>query len=170
MIESLNSINFFLYYIVIKKQNIMDQNNTPKFKVGNIIKYFGDIYEITEIRPYGYDVKVIESNDPEDAKTGISFNGEQDMTLVSEKKVERKFYPVFRIDICFTGYAMHYILIGAESVNDLIAHIHDILNDDDLDYGGSIDYLASDTSRFEEVRNMYTDKPYVILDSYSYYE
>lgn len=85
--------------------------------------------------------------------------------------MEKKFYPVFSVDICFTGYAMHYVLIGAESVEDLIAHIHDILTDNDLDYGtGSIDELAYETSRFEEVKNMYTDKPYVVLDRYSYYE
>ena len=85
--------------------------------------------------------------------------------------MEKKFYPVFSVDICFTGYAMHYVLIGAESVEDLIAHIHDILTDNDLAYGtGSIDELAYETSRFEEVKNMYTDKPYVVLDRYSYYE
>ena len=85
--------------------------------------------------------------------------------------MEKKFYPVFSVDICFTGYAMHYVLIGAESVEDLIAHIHDILTDNDLAYGtGSIDELVSETSRFEEVKNMYTNKPYVVLDRYSYYE
>ena len=85
--------------------------------------------------------------------------------------MEKKFYPVFSVDICFTGYAMHYVLIGAESVEDLIAHIHDILTDNDLDYGTvSVDELACETSRFEEVKNMYTDKPYIVLDRYSYYE
>ena len=152
------------------KQNIIW---TPKFKVGNIIKYFGDIYEITGINQYGYDVNVIEYRDQEDVKTGLGRNVEHIMEFIAEhrEKKEKKFYPVFRIDICFTGYAMHYVLVGAESVNDLIAHIHDILKDDDLDYGAeSVDELALETSRFEEVKDMYTDKPYVILDSFSYYE
>ena len=145
---------------------------TPKFKIGNVIKYFGDIYEITGINQYGYDVSVIEYRDQEDVKTGLGRNVEHIMELIAEhREKEKKFYPVFRIDICFTGYAMHYVLVGAESVNDLIAHIHDILKDDDLDYGmPSVDELASETSRFEEVKNMYTDKPYTVLDSYSYYE
>lgn len=145
---------------------------TPKFKVGNVIKYFGDIYEITGINQYGYDVNAIEYRDQEDVKTGLGRNVEHVMELIGEyREKEKKFYPVFRIDICFTGYAMHYVLVGAESVDDLIAHIHDILKDDDLDYGmASVDELSSETSRFEEVKNMYTDKPYTVLDSYSYYE
>lgn len=146
---------------------------TPKFKVGNIIKYFGDIYEITGINQYGYDVNVIEYSDQEDVKTGLGRNVEHIMELISERREnkEKKFYSVFRIDICFTGYAMHYILVGAQSVDDLIAHIHDFLTDDDLDYGTeSVDELALETSRFEEVKNMYTDKPYIVLDSFSYYE
>ncbi|MBQ3416066.1 MAG: hypothetical protein IJH39_12190 [Clostridia bacterium] len=152
------------------KQNIIW---TPKFKVGNIIKYFGDIYEITGINQYGYDVNVIEYRDQEDVKTGLGRNVEHIMEFIAEhrEKKEKKFYPVFRMDVCFTGYAMHYILVGAENVGDLIAHIHNFLTDDDLDYGAeSVDELALETSRFEEVKDMYTDKPYVILDSFSYYE
>ena len=146
---------------------------TPKFKVGNVIKYFSDIYEITGINQYGYDVNVIEYRDQEDVKTGLGRNVEHIMELISEhrEKKEKKFYPVFRIDVCFTGYAMNYVLVGAENMDDLIAHIHDIFTDNDLDYGtASVDELASETSRFEEVKNMYTDNPYVILDSFSYYE
>lgn len=152
------------------KQNIIW---TPKFKVGNVIKYFGDIYEITGINQYGYDVNVIEYRDQEEVKTGLGRNVEHIIELISERreKKEKKFYPVFRIDVCFSGYAMDYVLVGAESMDDLIAHIHDILTDDDLDYGtASVDELASETSRFEEVKNMYTDKPYTVLDSFSYYE
>lgn len=152
------------------KQNIIW---TPKFKVGNVIKYFGDIYEITGINQYGYDVNAIEYRDQEEVKTGLGRNVEHIMEFIAEhhENKEKKFYPVFRIDVCFTGYAMDYVLVGAESLDDLIAHIHDILTDDDIDYGtASVDELASETSRFEEVKNMYTDKPYTVLDSYSYYE
>lgn len=153
----------------------MKQNHTPKFKVGNIIKYQGDTYQIMGISDWGYDVFAIDFTDPEETKTGIGFSQEPVMEFIfSEpfKKKEKKLYPVFRIDVCFMGYAIHYVLVGAESVNDLIAHIHNILTDNDLYcYGiGSVDELASETSRFEEVKNMYTDKPYTVLDSYSYYE
>lgn len=151
----------------------MKQNHTPMFKVGNIIKYQGDTYQIMGISNWGYDVLAIDFTDPEETKTGIGFSQEPVMEFISEtfKKKEKKFYQVFRIDICFTGYAMDYVLVGAESVDDLIAHIHDFLTDDDLDYGTeSVDELALETSRFEEVKDMYTDKPYVVLDSFSYYE
>ena len=151
----------------------MKRNHTPKFNVGNIIKYQGDTYQIMGISDWGYDVLAINFTDDEETKTGIGFSQEPVMEFISEtfKKKEKKFYPVFRIDICFTGYAMHYILVGAQSVDDLIAHIHDILTDDDLDYGtASVDELVLETSRFEEVKDTYTDKPYVVLDSYSYYE
>jgi len=144
-----------------------------KFKEGNIIKYRGDTYQIMRLNDWGYDVFAIDFTDPEETCTGIGLSQEPVMEFISEtfKKKEKKFYPVFRIDVCFSGYAMHYVLVGAESIDDLIAHIHDILTDDDLDYdAASVDYLASEASRFEEVKNMYTDNPYVILDSYSYYE
>lgn len=84
-------------------------------------------------------------------------------------KQTNKMYPVFRVDICFTGYAINYALIGAESIQDLIAHIHDIFTEDDMDYGyGSVDEITE--SRIEEVKGLYTNNPYIILDSYAYYE
>lgn len=80
-----------------------------------------------------------------------------------------KMYPVFRVDICFTSYAMHYVLVGAESKEDLLVHKHDIFTDTDLDYGtGSVDEITD--VRVEEVKGLYTDNPYTQLDHYSYYE
>lgn len=55
--------------------------NKNKFKIGNRIKYKGDIYRITGINSWGYDVHVIEYTDPEDVKTGIGFCAENDMEL-----------------------------------------------------------------------------------------
>ena len=57
---------------------------TPKFKVGNVIKYFGDIYEITGINQYGYNVNVIEYRDQEDVKTGLGRNVEHIMEFIAE--------------------------------------------------------------------------------------
>jgi len=144
-----------------------------KFNIGNIIKYKGDIYKITGISNWGYDVSVVEYSDSEEIKTGIGFCMDSEIKLMPNYKpgVTKKVYPVFRIDICFTGYAIHYILVGAASVEDLIDHIHEFLSDNDIDFGcGSVDELVSETSRFEEVKNMYTDKPYTIIDSYAYFE
>lgn len=50
-----------------------------KFKIGNRIKYRGDIYRIIGINDWGYDVHVIEYTNPEDVKTGIGFCVENDM-------------------------------------------------------------------------------------------
>lgn len=144
-----------------------------KFNIGNIIKYKGDIYKITGINNYGYDVSVVEYSDPEEIKTGIGFCMDSEIKLLSNYKdgVIKKVYPVFRIDICFIDYAIHYILVGAVSVEDLIDHIHEFLTDNDINFScGRVDKLVSETSRFEEVKNMYTDKPYTIIDSYSYVE
>lgn len=52
-----------------------------KFKVGDRIKYRGDIYKITNINFWGYDVFPIEYTDPYDVKTGIGFIAENNMEL-----------------------------------------------------------------------------------------
>ena len=144
-----------------------------KFNIGNIIKYKDDIYKITGISNLGYDVSAIEYSDPEEIKTSIGFCMDSEIKLLLNYKtgVRKKVYPVFKIDICFSSYAIHYILVGAVSVEDLIDHIHEFLSDNDINFGcGRVDKLVSETSRFEEVKNMYTDKPYTIIDSYSYVE
>lgn len=107
----------------------MKQNHTPMFKVGNIIKYQGDTYQIMGISNWGYDVLAIDFTDPEETKTGIGFSQEPVMEFISEtfKKKEKKFYPVFRIDACFYGYAIEDIYIGAVDKDDLVNHLKDIL-------------------------------------------
>ncbi len=52
-----------------------------KFNIGDRIKYRGDIYKITSITDWGYDVLVEEFTDPEDVKTGIGFAAEENMEL-----------------------------------------------------------------------------------------
>lgn len=80
-----------------------------------------------------------------------------------------KQYAVFRIDICFTGYAIDYVLVGAESIEDLLAHMHEIFEENEIDYGTtSVDEITSD--RIKEVKGLFTNTPYIKLDSYRYYE
>lgn len=165
----------------------MNQNITkrpPKFRIGNIVKYRGDIYLINGFNNFDYDVRAIDFTDEEEVKTGIGFGVENSMEFLYDtldefikstldeyqNKDKKKMYPVFRVDVCFTGYALEYKLIGAESKDDLIAHISDIFTDDDIDCNGSVKRLVSDTSRFEEVKGLYTDTPYKVLDTYAYYE
>lgn len=53
--------------------------------------------------------------------------------------MEKEFYPVYSVNVCFEDYEMYYVLVGAESEEDLIEHIFDVfpdtvrpLNEDDL--------------------------------------
>ena len=67
---------------------------------------------------------------------------------------------------------MEYKLIGAKNVKDLRQHIKAIVSD----YGLSEEELSvletgkRDADRIVRMKNVYTDKPYQILDSFSYYE
>ena len=150
---------------------------TPKFKVGNVIKYFGDIYEITGINQYGYDVSVIEYRDQEDVKTGLGRNVEHIMELIVEyrENKEKKFYPVFRVDVCFSGYAMEDVYIGAVDKDDLVNHLKDILTgfwkeDNPTDEDEYIKEIIEEDYRIKEIDHMFTDNPYTIIESCSYYE
>ena len=94
--------------------------------------------------------------------------------MENKKNMEnKKFYPVFSVDVCFASYAIEYKLIGAKNVKDLRQHIKAIVSD----YGLSEEELSvletggkRDAYRIVKMKNVYTDKPYQILDSFSYYE
>lgn len=83
-------------------------------------------------------------------------------------------YKVFCIDICFACYAQNYILVGGNSKADVIEHLEEIVENS----GNDISYLyevIDDISnigigRVEEVKNLYTDKPYIVLKNFAYYE
>ena len=86
---------------------------------------------------------------------------------------DKKLYPVFRVDVCFTSYAMEYKLIGAKNVKDLRQHIKAILSDAGIINEEELSVLETgkrDSFRFVKMKNVYTDKPYKILDSFAYYE
>jgi hypothetical protein len=43
--------------------------------------------------------------------------------------MEKEFYPVYSVNVCFEDYEMYYVLVGAESEEDLIEHIFDVFPD-----------------------------------------
>ena len=77
-----------------------------------------------------------------------------------------KMYQVYSVDTCFTEYAMEYQLIGAESVDDLIAHLGDFIQ-----YKKDRKRIENEREwRIREIPHLYTDVPYKGLDSFGYYE
>ena len=88
--------------------------------------------------------------------------------------MKKKYYPIFKIDVCFSPYAIDYILVGAKDVDDLIAHIKtDAIEGIDLtdDYIYSFSNLKTDyDGRIKVMDNSFTDKPYVVLGEFRYYE
>lgn len=86
----------------------------------------------------------------------------------------KNMYKVYRIDICFTCYARNYILVGGNSKADVIEHLEEIVENS----GNDIDYLYEEIDsllnigigRVEKVKNLYTDKPYIVLENFAYYE
>ena len=79
---------------------------------------------------------------------------------------EKKVFPVFSVDVCFDPYSMSQILVGAESVEDLIKNLKPIVR-----YKKDRDKISKEREwRIVKVPNLYTDKPYEVLDRYSYYE
>lgn len=79
--------------------------------------------------------------------------------------MEKKYYQVFSIDVCDMTYAMDYCLIGAESVDDLLAHWEEIFNEP-LSLGEAV----ASKERITLIEDMFTTTPYKIIDRYSYYE
>ena len=82
---------------------------------------------------------------------------------------EKKYYPVFSVDVCFDAYAMNEILVAAESRDDLIAHLVCM---EFLNYISAEDKkrLVDDYWRINKVPNLFSDKPYMKLEEYAYYE
>ena len=87
------------------------------------------------------------------------------------KKMIDKRYSVFKIDICLKSYAIHYVYVGAENIDDLYCHLEDILKGYGLDKYEIVDIMSdSDIDRIKKIDGLYTDKPYVVLDSVYYSE
>ena len=78
-------------------------------------------------------------------------------------------YQVYSVDTCFSEYAMEYVLVGAESENDLISHLGDFIQ-----YKKDVKRIIKDQEdgvcRIREIENLFTDVPYTVLDCFGYYE
>lgn len=108
---------------------------------------------------------------------------------------EKKLYQVFSIDVCLTTYAIDYVYVGAESIEDIREHFKDIFPDEEIEVCeytkdeypdneiGDIVYepqytddeveeifSSSQFPRIAPVKDLYTTTPYRILDSIAYYE
>lgn len=105
----------------------------------------------------------------------------------------KKYYQVFKIDTSFRDYEADYKYAGAESKEDLIQHIREIFPDDvdivtegdledypDKELGDEIRFpwfsdkqfkdICTQKYRIERIKNLYTDKPYTVIDSFGYIE
>lgn len=88
--------------------------------------------------------------------------------------MEKELYPVFCVDVCFASYAMDYKLIGAKSREDLIENFDwadgniDIF--DEFTFEEAMGHMKVEDFRIKQIEGLYTDTPYKVLDSYSYYE
>lgn len=89
--------------------------------------------------------------------------------------MEKELYPVFCVDVCFASCAMDYKLIGAKSREDLIENFDwadgniDIF-EESFTFEEAMDHMKGEDFRIKQIEGLYTDTPYKILDSYSYYE
>ena len=78
---------------------------------------------------------------------------------------EKKYYPVFSVDVCFESCAMEVMLVGAENKSDLVKHLKPLMHKDDFKK------VSKERAwRITLIPSLFTDKPYEALDRYSYYE
>ena len=76
-------------------------------------------------------------------------------------------YPVYELDLYFSDWGMHNVLIGAKSKQDLRRH----LSPDDLGLTKrEYNELWKKSWRVRKVDELFTDKPYVRLCTYYYSE
>ena len=76
--------------------------------------------------------------------------------------------PVFELDTYFDTYGMQYLLVGAESREDIVSHLSEIFGDDyDED---AAKRLKREKWRIKKVEGLFTDTPYKILTGYTYIE
>lgn len=77
-----------------------------------------------------------------------------------------KMYQVYSVDTYFDSYGITYELVGAESKEDLIAHLGDFIQ-----YKKDRKRIESESEwRIKEIPHMFTDVPYEVIDSFGYYE
>lgn len=88
-----------------------------------------------------------------------------------------KHYQVFRVNVCTSDWAIDYVLIGGESVDDVAANLKEAFSL--IDKKGKKHYYEQNRvkrvveekdRRIKPVENLYTTTPYKILDRYAYSE
>lgn len=89
----------------------------------------------------------------------------------------KKMYQVFEVSVCFTSYAIDYVLIGAKDKDDLLAHIDDWYDDEEFfslrpgeDAETLMNLIKTNEHVVKAIDNLYTDVPYTVLNRFSYYE
>ena len=85
--------------------------------------------------------------------------------------MEKKYYPLFSVDVCTMTCAMDYRLVGAESPEDLLAHWDEVFENVtliDFENDDPVDIKRLD--RITPIPDAYTTTPYKVIDGYSYYE
>ena len=76
--------------------------------------------------------------------------------------MEKKYYPLFSVDVCTMSYAMDYRLVGAESPEDLLAHWDEVF--------GNTPVEIKSLDRITPIPDAYTTTPYKVIDGYGYCE
>ena len=75
-------------------------------------------------------------------------------------------FPVFSVDKCFDSYAIDQVLVGAENVDDLLNNLKPIVGTKKI-----VNKISKEREwRIIKIANLYTDKPYEILDECAYWE
>lgn len=111
--------------------------------------------------------------------------------------MEKEFYPVYKIDANFDEWNTLYHFVGAKSETDLVEHFKEIFPDDtfvldiseqeyypDKKVGDIIahpwfekeeeeaicDLRQGEYNRIQRVKNLFTDKPYKIIETHIHIE
>ena len=87
--------------------------------------------------------------------------------------MDKELYPVFRVDICFEPYSIDDVLIGAKSQEDLLENFDfkkclQGVSEEELQLRIAI--LKRFENRIELVKDLYTDRPYEVLETFRYHE
>lgn len=82
--------------------------------------------------------------------------------------LDKEIYKVFEIDIATEEYSIDCILVGANDKEDLVKNLPNILKG--FEYNKKKIKKIIENDFINEIDNLYTDKPYFILNRVAYYE
>lgn len=79
---------------------------------------------------------------------------------------EKKFYPVFAVNVCVDSFAIDYMLVGAEDESDLIKSLKPLVRNK-----SDVKKISKERDwRVTRIPNLFTDNPHTVLERYAYYE